>query len=437
MAEQGTEPAPAPAAGLPQHPGDGFTADPLGVLEEGHRRYGPVFRMPLDGVETVLVGTWAGLGELFAAERGRLEVLNTPLVHDLFGRALFNLTAEGHAEARRRLRPALSGRALSGYVPSLLGVIGPVTGRWAMAGTMDLHGQVRELTGAMSARVLLGIAPGEEDAPDFAAAFDRFVTATGAPPGPARFTDRRYWAGRSTRQDLHDLFARRAAQAAGDVTGGSALPGLVAAFADAPAAAGALADHLLALLIAARETTASLLTWCLVELAGNREHARLASAEARGVSADPSLLVARGALPVLRSVLAESLRLHSPNLLSMRETVCPVTLGGHRIEAGTRVAYSPSAGHFDPETFPRPRAFRPGRFLGGQASGSRLWAFGGGAHACLGRPLAELMALAVMARALQRGLPRLPGGPPARISFRPAKAPIDPLPFALDQEPVS
>ncbi|MFE2639437.1 cytochrome P450 [Streptomyces scopuliridis] len=435
MSEQST--APAPAAGVPRHPDDGFATDPLGVLEEGHRRHGPVFRMPLDGVETVLVGTWAGSGELFAVERGRLEVLNTALVHDLFGRALFNLTADGHGEARRLLRPALSGRALAGYVPSLLEVIGPVAGRWAQHGTADLHGQVRELTGAMSARVLLGIAPGEADAADFAAAFEKFVSATGAPPGPARFTDRRYWAGRSARQDLHTVFARRAAQAAGDAPGGSALPGLVAAFADAPAEAGPLEDHLLALLIAARETTASLLTWCLVELAGNGEHARLAAAEARAVSADPALLVGRGALPVLRSVLAESLRLHSPNLLSMREAVCPLTLGGHRIEAGTRVAYSPSAGHFDPATFPRPYSFRPGRFLAGQASASRLWAFGGGAHACLGRPLAELMALAVMACVLQRGLPRLPDGPPSRISFRPAKAPIDPLPFALDQEPVS
>lgn len=366
------------AAALPQYSADGFTADPLGVLEEGHRRHGPVFRMAVDGEETVLVGTWAGLGELFAAERGRLDVLNTPLVQDLFGLALFNLTADGHAEARRRLRPAMSGRALPRYVPSLLEVIGPVASRWALHGTSDLHRQVRELTGAMSGRVLLGIAPGEADAAQFAFAFEEFITATGAAPGPARYADRRYWAGRSARRDLHALFARRAAQVAGDEPGGSALAGLVAAFADAPAEAGPLADHLLALLIAARETTASLLTWCLVELASNGAHAELAAAEARTVAADPTRLVARDGLPVLTAVLAESLRLHAPNLLSMREAVCPFTLVGHRIEAGARVAYSPSAGHFDRETFPRPHAFWPGRFLAGQASRSRLWGFGGG-----------------------------------------------------------
>lgn len=98
----------------PRHPAEGFDEDPLGVMRVGHRLHGPVFRMAIDGVETVLVDTWPGLRELLGAERGRLEVLNTPLVHALFGMALFNLAGEDHVEARRRLRPALSGRALSG-----------------------------------------------------------------------------------------------------------------------------------------------------------------------------------------------------------------------------------------------------------------------------------------------------------------------------------
>lgn len=434
-----TESAAAPAtAGLPpRHSERGFATDPLGVLREGHRQNGPVFRMPVDGVETVLVGTWAGLGELFAAERGRLEVLNTALVHDLFGRALFNLTVEHHGEARRRLRPALSGRALPGYVPALLEVTEPAAARWARHGTGDLHREVRELTGAMSARVLLGIAPGEADAGRFAACFEAFVAATGAPPGMSRFMSAPYWRGRAARRRLHALFARRSA-AVREEPDGSALAALAVAFTGAPAAVGPLEDHLLALMIAARETAASLVTWCLVELAGHDEHARAAAAEARAVAAEPHRLVRRDALPVLRAVLAETQRLHSPNLLSVRQAVCPMALGGHLVPAGTRVAYSPSAGHFDPEVFPRPRDFRPDRFFAGQANASRLWAFGGGAHACLGRPLAELMTLTTLASALRQGLPWLPAGPPSRIRHRPAKAPIDPVPFALDrQEPAS
>ncbi|MGI5457655.1 cytochrome P450 [Streptomyces sp. CA-249302] len=411
-----------------------FDRDPLGAIEEGHRQYGPVFRMTVDGNETVLVGTGAGLGELFAGERGRLEVLNTPLVHDLFGQALFNLSGDGHAEARRRLRPALGGRALPGYVSSLLEVTGPAAERWAQHGVADLYVAARALTGELSARILLGIVPGEADAAVFAAVFERFVAATGAPSGRDRLMTGRYWAGRAARRRLHALFARRAAGIVMKRDPGSALAGLVTAFEDAPQAAGPLPHHLLALLIAARETTASLITWCLVELASNREDAARAQAEAHTAMVTPGVLARRDELPVLRAVLAETQRLHSPNLLSMREAVCPVDLGGYRIPAGTRVAYSPSAGHFDPEVFPQPYAFRPGRFLDGEARGARLWAFGGGAHACLGRPLAELMALATMASVLHRGVPRLPGGLPGRIRYRPAKAPLMAVPLVIDRQ---
>ncbi|MDX3112700.1 cytochrome P450 [Streptomyces scabiei] len=433
-----SEQAAAAACGLPpHHTVRSFDLDPLGALEEGHRRHGPVFRMAVDDHETVLVGTWAGLVELFAGERGCLEVLNTPLVHDLFGRALFNLTGEGHAEARRRLRPALSGRALPGYLPALLEVTDPVAARWAQHGVGDLYTEVRALTGSLSARVLLGVAPETADAAVFAAVFERFVAGSGAPPGRDRFMTGRYWAGRAARRRLHALFTRRAAAAGAEPGTDSALAGLVAAFEDASQSVGALPDHLLALLIAARETTASLITWCLVELAGNQEHAVLAQTEAHVAVVTPEVLARRDAVPVLRAVLAEAQRLHSPNLLSLREAVCPVDLGGYRIPAGTRVAYSTSAGHFDPEVFPQPHTFRPRRFLDGEARGARLWAFGGGAHACLGRPLAELMALTVMASVLHQGVPRLPGGPPSRIRYRPAKAPLTAVPLVLDRQEIA
>lgn len=416
------------------YPSRGFDENPLGVMDRAHHRHGPVFRMMVDGAETVLVGTGAGPGELFAVERGHLEVLNTALVHDLFGRAVFNLVGDGHAEARRRLRAALSGRALSGYVAPLLDVSVPMATRWAEQGVVDLHAGARELTLAMSARVLLGISPGEADAAEFAADFGRFVAATDVQPGRRRFAAARYWTGRRARRRLHVLFARRAAPAVAGVDLGSALPGLAAAFENASGDVGLLADHLLALLIAARETTASLITWCLIELACHREHAELGAQEAHAAMTEPGLLVRRDALPVLRAVLAETQRMHSPNLLSLREAVCPVELGGYRIPIGMRVAYSPSAGHFDPEVFPQPHSFRPGRFLAGPAPGARLRAFGGGAHACLGRPLAELMTMTLLACALYQGLPRLPGGPPCQLRYRPAKAPLAPVRFVLERE---
>ena len=114
--------------------------------------------------------------------------------------------------------------------------------------------------------------------------------------------------------------------------------------------------------------------------------------------------------------------------------IAPLSLCGYDIPAGARVAYCTSAGHFDAEDFPKPQAFQPGRFLSGQASSARLWAFGGGVHACLGRPLAELMTMSVLASVLNRGLPRLLDADLGEVRYRPAKAPIAPVPFALDTQ---
>lgn len=413
----------------PRHPAQGFDLDPLAVLEEGHRCHGPVFRTVVDRAETVLVGTWAGLDELVAVERGHLEVLNTALVHDLFGRALFNLVDADHAQARRRLRPALSIRAQPSYVPALLEVAALTVSRWTGDGVADLPRAARALTQAMSIRVLLNIWPGETAAATFTTQFTRFVAATAAPAGRRRFATTRYWAGRRARQELQELLVHRATTA----STGSALPELAAAFADAPAAVGPLADHLLAMLIAAQETTASLISWAVIELTCHPQLAAHAAEEARAAVAVPDLLVRRDALPVLRALLAETLRVHSPNLLSMRSVVQPVELGGYPLPVGTRVAYSPSTGHFDPASFPQPRIFRPNRFLMDPAAAARLVGFGRGAHACLGRSLAELMVRTAIAVILRAGRPCLPAGPPGRVRYRPAKNPLGPVPLTLNR----
>lgn len=422
---------PRQACQIPQFPSHTFDSDPHRVMAEAHAQCGPVFKMVIDGTETVVVATSAALRELFKVERGRLEVLNTPLVHDLFGRAVFNLTGDPHAEARLRLRAAFSHRVLPSYVQALVRVTEPAASSWTARPAVDLYAAARDVTLAMSAQLLLGIGTDEMDAYGLRSDFEGFVAATAAPAGPRRYLTARYWAGLRARRRLRVLFDRQARTASERGCEG-ALPGLAEAFAAAPTPLGPLADHLLALLIAARETTASLITWSLIELAGNPRHARLAAVEARAAVALPGLLVEADALSVLRAVIAETQRLHSPNLLSMRRAIAPLTLCGLEIPAGTRVAYSTSAGHLDADAFPQPDAFRPDRFLSGSARSASLWAFGGGTHACLGRPLAELMTMSTLVSVLARGLPKLLDGPPTRIRYRPAKAPIGQVPFAVD-----
>lgn len=417
--------------GLPPRARGKFAADPLGFLLRGHAEFGPVFTTSLDGAPTAIVGTAAGVGELFAREREQLKISNTALVHDLFGRCIFNLTGPAHGRARRMLRVGLAGAALTSYVSPLLHSTEVSVRQWAGYPHAHLHAAAQALTLRMSAITILGILPQDAaDAEMLRGAFGVFVAATGAPGGRGRYGAPRYWAGLSARRALHELFARRVALRLAE-PGSDALSHLARPWQGAGSELGELGDHLLALLIAARETTASLITWYLIELAERPGLAERAAGEARQVTAEPTLLLQRGALPVLRAVLAETQRLHSPNMISVREAVRPVEIGGFTVPAGWHVAYSPSANHFDPGCFSDPLQFRPERFAAGGHSTAALLAFGGGVHACLGKPLAELMTLACAVSVLARWRIRLPQGRPHHVRYLPVKAPRRPVPVVL------
>ncbi len=377
---------------------------------------------------TYVVGTSAGVGELFRRERGALEVLNTPLVHALFGRCLFNLVGDDHARARGLLREPLARRAVGSYSSRLVAVADRHVTRWARSASFDLYQAARDLTMAMSAGVLLGIDEHDDDGPTLLAAFDQFAAATHAPRGPLRWCSARYRVGVRSRSELRELIERRArgARAEGD----NVLSRLVLSWPAAEPAAGDVGDHMLALLIAARETTASLITWSLVELAQHPELRSQMGAESRRADASPRLLAEERALPVTRAVVTETGRVHSPNMISTRRAVRPFELLGFRVKAGQRVSYSPSANHFDPCEFPAPQMFRPERFVDGLGA-MRLWTFGGGVHACPGRHLATLMAVTLLTRLQPHGRLDLLAGTPTRVRYLPTKAPLDPVPATL------
>lgn len=411
-------------ARVPPRARGSFQDDPLGFLLTGHRDHGPVFTTTLNRTPTVIVGSRTPIDELFGAERTSLAVTNTPLVHDLFGNAVFNLTGESHRRARRTLRPALTGQPLLAYALAVQTVTGSAVRRWGLHPPTDVHAAARALTLDVAEQVVVGLTPTTGDAAVFREAFAAFVAATGAPAGVKRWASGPYWEGRRARRALHELFTRRAA--------GPMSPNVLGHLAAAGAAGadgGTLQDHLLALLIAAQETTASLLTWFLIELADHERLQEDVAAEARTALRAPSLLTDRRALPVLRAAMAEVGRLHSPNVLSVRKATARLSVGGYTIPAGWHVAYSPSANHFDMALFTEPFTFWPERRT---SEPTMLLTFGRGAHACVGKHFAELIVLATVSALLARWRISLPAGRPRGVRHLPAKAPDHSVPIRLE-----
>lgn len=96
------------------------------------------------------------------------------------------------------------------------------------------------------------------------------------------------------------------------------------------------------------------------------------------------LLMERGRTEVDAAVVEECLRLDPPLHVFQRWVYEDVTLFGHDFRRGDQVSCLLAAANRDPEAYPDPGAFRPGR------GGPRDASFGGGIHFCVGAPLARL-----------------------------------------------
>jgi cytochrome P450 len=180
-------------------------------------------------------------------------------------------------------------------------------------------------------------------------------------------------------------------------------------------------DHLLAVMIAVRETTSSLLTWLLIELAQLPQTVLALADEAQTLD--------RAVTGNMRALLWETERRHSPNILSRRVVIDNFVTPYGLVPEGWHAAYSPAVNHLFPSLFGDPVSFRPARFGGqfGMRLAASLLTFGNGIHACPGKPFAELVAVTFMTAVLRDCRLTLTSAPPANARYLPVKTPAFPV----------
>jgi len=189
-----------------------------------------------------------------------------------------------------------------------------------------------------------------------------------------------------------------------------------------------ICSEILTLAVAGTETTASVLSWVLYELARHPDVDARVQSELDEVLGDrPVAFEDLPQLPYLGRVITETLRLHHTGWLVTRRTLKATRIGEWDIPAGTELAYCQHALHRDPELFPDPLVFDPDRWLDdNQASlpeGTFL-PFGAGKHKCIGDRYAQAeltTAIATLTRAWRLEL--APGQrirPVARATVRPS-----------------
>ncbi|HEX6782612.1 MAG TPA: cytochrome P450 [Solirubrobacterales bacterium] len=139
-----------------------------------------------------------------------------------------------------------------------------------------------------------------------------------------------------------------------------------------------LRDELVTVLGAGHETTATGLAWAVERLVRNP-----------AVLAKLRDSIAAGEEDYLAATVKETLRARPVIVDVARKLKAPATAGGHEVPAGEFVLAAIAALHYREDLFPDPDAFRPERFLDGNADNYAWIPFGGGIRRCIGAAFAE------------------------------------------------
>ena len=173
-----------------------------------------------------------------------------------------------------------------------------------------------------------------------------------------------------------------------------------------------LIDETVVLILAGHETTAISLACIAWLLSRHPEWQTRIREEWAAVVGEEGSLSAKhlAQLPVLTAVVREGLRLYPPAYLVSRRARADDRFEGIDVRAGQLVLAVIYGAHRDPEVFPEPEAFRPGRYLDGETRVN--FAFGGGPRLCVGVHLA-MMELQVATARLCLARELRPAGPEA------------------------
>ncbi len=121
-------------------------------------------------------------------------------------------------------------------------------------------------------------------------------------------------------------------------------------------------DEVMTLIVAAHETTAATVNWVWYYLSENQDVMTKVLDEIDPLSDEPLDFEMLSAVPYIKQVIDEALRIYPPGWLLSREALQEFDLGEYTLEPGTNVFVSPYYIHRHPDFWQRPAEFDPERF---------------------------------------------------------------------------
>jgi retinoid hydroxylase len=410
------------------------------VSTEGHglladyRRYGSVFKSSLLGrPAAVLIGPEANRlvlqdsGERFSSQDGW-----APFIEHLFGETMMLQDGERHRNTRRLMAPAFHSTAVASYMETMEQIFKDGFAAWQGQQALPIHQECRKLALVVGIHLLLGVQADAQIEP-----IERWyttllegATAVVRMKGPLTAYGRAQKARQQLRNCLGEIIRTRREQ--GNLTESRDVMGLFLAATDEEGeglSESQIIDELVHLLNGAHFTTATALTWMLIELAARRDWRERLRQELQQVAGDAPLELAHlGQLTQMNWFLKEIERFYSPaGAVLFRGVRERFEFGGYEIPSGWVVVISPFVSHRVAELFANPDQFDPDRFAPSREEDRKdpfaLIGFGAGPHVCIGRQFAT-MELKIALATLLRGYD---------WSVTPAEQAVTPLMFPAKQ----
>jgi cytochrome P450 len=364
----------------------GWTQRPLPFLERCQRRYGDTFTLRIrHWGDWVVLADPADVKTVFTAGAAVGVDIANPLLGPVLGpRSVMLLEEPEHMTRRKLMLPSFHGRSVAAEAEAMTAVAQRAVEGWPLGEPFALWPRMQDITLDVVMRAVFG----DDPDPRLLTLRERLRTLTNwlnepnnlamlsllGPGFVARSRGYRAAMGPVEAAVMDEVRRRRAEPEREDIV--SML--VQARYEDgAPMSDQDLRDELVTLL--SDGPTSTSLSWAFERLLRNPAALERARADAAG-----------GDGAYLDAVVKETLRLRPPVPVVVRRLLEPLRLGGHDLPAGTTVAPCIHLIHRSARYYPRPRLFRPERFLE-QPAGTYTWIpFGGGVRRCLAASYAEM-----------------------------------------------
>jgi cytochrome P450 len=373
-----------------------WIARPLEFMDACRQRYGDVFTTRFTGLgrprTVVFIADPDGVRTVFAGDAdtlraGSAEATNAALTPIMGKNSLLLLDGARHLRERKLMLPPFHGSRLTGYEQTMRAIVVAAMATWPWRRAFPLLSELQDITLEIILRVVFGfderhsrpmrllikrmLTFGSGNLRLVSIAFaqkemsgltpwGRFVRAKGAVERALLAQVRRRRESGIPRDDVLSLLLEARDEH------------------DEAMSDEELRDHLITLLVAGYETTATAMAWAFDLLT---HHPKVLERVVADIDA--------GETRYLDAVIKETLRLRPVVPVATRMLHAPYEVLGHKLPAGTVVAPCIYLTQRRGDVYPEPQRFQPERFLNGAPEPYAWLPFGGGVRRCLGASFAS------------------------------------------------